>query len=135
AEVASTPGCSIKHSFCDLDPTASGFRPLFRATWVVARRETLPPPDGRWTTTETDPDIAILAAPNAGATAHRSATVVGLANVFPQAAWPAAAAAACTVWAHATVVGYETEPPESSEPIGELVVWTNGAQDDDLAGP
>ena len=129
-------GCSVKDSFACLDLGAAGFRPLFRAEWVVRQ-----PAEGRlaarrgWSavTTEaqlreweaswgevpggsgffrpallTNETIAVLAAHDgdrvvAGAITNRSATVIGLSNVFDTAgdldsAWADGAAAAATLW-------------------------------------
>jgi GrpB-like predicted nucleotidyltransferase (UPF0157 family) len=111
AEIDTSPGCSLKDSFDDLDP--AGFERLFRAHWLVGRRETLPEPP--W------PSL------DGKAIAHRSARVVGLSNLEPGVEWAAAAAVACTVWDQATVVGYEREVPAGAEPVGTLSVWMSSA--------
>ena len=70
----------------------------------------------------------------AGAVANRSATVIGLSNVFDTAgdlesAWVAAAAATAAQWGEMPIVGYESgnlldaAHGAGFESIGELVVW------------
>jgi len=70
----------------------------------------------------------------AGAVANRSATVIGLSNVFDTAgdlesAWVAAAAATAAQWGEMPIVGYESGDLLDAahgagfESIGELVVW------------
>lgn len=162
-------GCSVKDSFACLDLGAPGFRPLFRAEWVVRQ-----PAEGRlaarrgWSavTTEaqlreweaswgevpggsgffrpallTNETIAVLAAHDgdrvvAGAITNRSATVIGLSNVFDTAgdldsAWADGAAAAATLWGDMPTVSYDSgdslDAAHSAgfESIGELVVWLN----------
>lgn len=110
AEIDTSPGASIKDSFDDLEPP--GFERLFRAHWLVGRRETLPEPRGTL---------------DGRATAHRSEHVTGLGNVAPGVVWADAAALACTVWGHGTVVGYERAVPPGAEEVGSLSVWTNSA--------
>ena len=162
-------GCSVKDSFACLDLDAAGFRPLFRAEWVVRQpaKGRLAAPGG-WSavTTEAqlrgweaswgevpggsgffrpallkDETIAVLAGFDgdrivAGAIANRSATVIGLSNVFDTAgdldsSWAAGAAAAATLWGDLPIVGYDSgEALEAAhgagfESIGELVVWLN----------
>jgi len=116
AEIDTAPGCGIKDSFDDLEPI--GFRRLFRALWLVGRRETLPEPAGA--VAPERGDVAILVGLG---TAHRSAHVTGLSNLAPDTAWADAAATACTVWGHGTVVGYEETVPEGAEGVGALSVW------------
>jgi hypothetical protein len=88
-----------------------------------------------------DETIAVLAGYDgdrivAGAIANRSATVIGLSNVFDTAgeldsAWAAGAAAAATLWGDLPAVGYDSGDAlhaaheASFESIGELVVWIN----------
>jgi GrpB-like predicted nucleotidyltransferase (UPF0157 family) len=117
-EIDTTAGCSIKDSFDELEPT--GFSRLFRAQWLVARRETLPPPTGEFVLD--GDDVAVLAGRGI---AHRSTHVTGLGNLAPDGDWADGAALACTVWGHGTIVGYETTVPEGAEAVGPLSVWTN----------
>lgn len=106
AAIDTSPGCSIKDSFDDLE--APGFRRLFRAHWLVGRRESLPEPRG--------PLQAI---------AHVSEHVTGLSNLQPGTPWAEAAAVACAVTGHGTIVGYEEAVPDGAESVGPLSVWTN----------
>jgi hypothetical protein len=50
SRIDTSAGCSIKDSFASLDLTASGFRVLFDAQWIVHRATPIPPsPDAaRW---------------------------------------------------------------------------------------
>ena len=70
----------------------------------------------------------------AGAIANRSATVIGLTNVFDtvgdlDSAWVASAAAAATLWGDLPIVGYDSGDALDAvhgagfESVGELVVW------------
>ena len=70
----------------------------------------------------------------AGAVANRSATVIGLGNVFDtggdlEAAWAAGAAAAAALWGDLPIVGYDAGDSLDAacgagfETVGELVVW------------
>jgi len=116
AEIDAASGCGIKDSFDDLEP--AGFRRLFRAHWLVGRRETLPEPAGEFAPERED--VAILVGLGI---AHRSRHVTGLSNLAPGSAWADAAGLACTVWGHGTVVGYEETVPEGAEAVGALSVW------------
>jgi GrpB-like predicted nucleotidyltransferase (UPF0157 family) len=118
AEIDTSPGCSIKDSFDDLEP--AGFRRLLRAHWLVGRRERLPEPAGEFVFE--GEDVAVLVGKGI---AHRSTHVTGLSNLVPGCPWADAAATACTVWGHGTVVGYEATIPEQAEAVGALTVWTN----------
>lgn len=85
--------------------------------------------------------IAVLAAHSgdritAGAIANRSATVVGLSNVFDvagdlESAWTAGAAAAAALWGDMPIVSYDSGDSLGAahdagfESLGELVVWVN----------
>jgi hypothetical protein len=160
-------GCSVKDSFACLDLGAAGFRPLFRAEWVVRRpaKERLASPRG-WSAVTTedqlrgweasfgevpggsgffppsllkDETIAVLAGYGgdrivAGAIANRSATVIGLSNVFHtagdlDAAWADGAAAAAALWGDTPTVSYDSGDSLDAahragfQSIGELVVW------------
>jgi hypothetical protein len=106
-----------------------------------------------------DETIAVLAGYEsdrivAGAIANRSATVIGLSNVFDTAgdldfAWAAGATAAATLWGDLPIVGYDSGDELDAahdagfESIGELVVWINersrsrrleGTQPPDVSG-
>jgi hypothetical protein len=162
-------GCSVKDSFACLDLGVAGFRPLFRAEWVVrqpAKGRRIAPRGWSAVTTEAqlrgweaswgevpggsgffrpallkDETIAVLAGYDgdrivAGTIANRSATVIGLSNVFDTAgvldsAWAAGAAAAATLWGDLPTVGYDSGDALHAahdagfESIGELVVWIN----------
>lgn len=74
----------------------------------------------------------------AGAIANRSASVIGLSNVFAtgrdlEAAYRGAVAAAAGIWPGASLVGYESGPPLEAarragfDAIGRLVVWWKGS--------
>jgi hypothetical protein len=165
--IDTSEGCSVKDSFADLDLTAAGFRPLFRAEWlhrasgngrgVSCRRWSTVTNEqqlGEWESTWAgspeasgffrpavlvDEAIAVLARYDdgrivAGAVANRSATVIGLSNVFDAAgnlesAWLGGAAAAKALWGQMPVVGYDSGASLDAahqagfDSIGELVVW------------
>lgn len=88
-----------------------------------------------------DETIAVLARSDgdrivAGGIANRSATVVGLGNVFDvggdlEAAWRDGAAAAARLWSPAPVVGYDSGASLEAArragfaTVGELVVWVS----------
>jgi hypothetical protein len=88
-----------------------------------------------------DRRIAVLAARSgdrvaAGAIANRSATVVGLSNVFDvagdlESAWTAGAATAAALWGDMPIVSYDSGDSLDAahaagfESVGELVVWVN----------
>lgn len=147
----------------------AGFRPLFRADWLMRD----PPEPGRasdrpWSAVTSEEElgeweaargqspaeagffrrallvddaISVLAGYEgdrivAGAVANRSASVIGLSNVFEvsgdlQAAWLASAAAATARWGRLPLVGYESGASLDAaheagyRSIGELVVWSN----------
>lgn len=72
----------------------------------------------------------------AGAIANRSATVIGLGNVFDasgdlESAWVSSCAAATTLWGEMPIVSYDSGPSLDAAhsagfvSIGELVVWLN----------
>lgn len=167
SRIDASEGCSVKDSFAELDLATAGFRPLFRAEWLVRD----PPEPGRaserhWSplTSEeqlreweaawaespagagffrrallADEAISVLAGRNgdrivAGAVANRSATVIGLSNVFDttgdlDSAWLSGAAAATARWGRMPIVSYESGPSLDTaheagyRSIGELVVW------------
>jgi GrpB-like predicted nucleotidyltransferase (UPF0157 family) len=107
AVVDTSPGCSIKDSFDDLEPP--GFERLFRAHWLVGRRESLPEPP--WTNLD------------GKAIAHPSTYVTGLGNLQPGVEWADAAAVACTIAGQGTVVGCEREVPIGATAVGRLSLW------------
>lgn len=88
-----------------------------------------------------DEEISLLAGYEggrivAGAIANRSATVIGLSNVFDvagdlESAWAAGAAVAAALWGEMPIVGYDSDDCLDAahragfESIGELVVWLN----------
>ena len=164
ARVDAGSGCSVKDSFGDLDLGADGFGVLFRAQWlcldraasstagwsVVRSSEELAAWEAAWGEPPVAPPFfrpALLASDaiaflarrendliGAGGIANRSASVVGLSNVFAadgdlEPAYAGAAAAAQALCAPLPVVGYESgEALEAARragfaPIGELAVW------------
>ena len=157
-------GCSVKDSFACLELGSAGFRPLFRAEWVAGRPVAGAAPGWAPVTTEAglraweegwgeapggsgffrpallrDEAIMVLGRVEgervvAGALANRSATVIGIGNVFDtagdlEAAWAAAASVAATRWSGLPAVGYErgdgldAAHAAGLESVGELVVW------------
>lgn len=150
-------GCSVKDSFAVLDLEPHGFRPLFRGEWLVAEP---PRPEARWVVVagalnewsaawgdedffrpallDLD-DVAVLAAYEddrivAGAVANRSASVIGLSNVFHTggdlaSAWREAAATAAAIWPGLPAVAYdagtslEAAREAGFSSIGRLAVW------------
>jgi len=86
-----------------------------------------------------DATVGVLAAFDgdrvvAGAVANRSATAIGLSNVFDtggdlESAWFGAASAARARWGHMPIVSYDSGPSLEAahgagyRSIGELVVW------------
>jgi hypothetical protein len=163
ARIDTRPGCSFKDSFAAIDPAPAGFDPLFRAEWLVLEhassgrqwspvttKEQLREWESAWGDLPdrsgffrpallADEAIAFLAGYEgerivAGAIANRSATVIGLSNVFDSSgdlasAWAAGAAAATERWGPLPVVGYERDAALDAaheagcRSIGELVVW------------
>lgn len=167
AAIDMSEGCSVKDSFANLDLAIVGFRPLFRAEWLV--RDPAEPglaSDRRWSPLSSeaqlreweaawaespeargffrpallaDAAISVLAGYDgdrivAGAVANRTATVIGLSNVFDAAgdlesAWLSGAAAATAKWGRMPIVSYDSGPSLDAahaagyRSIGELVVW------------
>jgi hypothetical protein len=158
------PGCSVKDSFGDVDLTQAGFVVLFPAEWLVlgvgptaprswsrvGDQAELAEWDAAWGDAPTDsrffPDVlladdrlAFLAGRKdgqitAGATASRSADVIGLGNVFAvdddlESAWAGAAATATELWGDLPLVTYDhgdalrAAQRAGFEPIGRLRVW------------
>jgi hypothetical protein len=167
ARVDAAPGCSIKDSFGDLELTQLGFDVLFRAEWLCLERGrgsapgwfVVESPDAltRWETAWgespedcpffrpallADASIAILARANrgrivAGAVANRSATAIGLSNLFAadsdlEQAYVDAASAAQARWGPMPVLGYESGDALDAAraagfmPVGDLAVWIAG---------
>jgi hypothetical protein len=166
ARIDAGAGCSIKDSFGDLDLAADGFDVLFRAEWLrletaaspvagtewsaIGTPEELGSWETAWGATEpffrpallADPSIAILALYEddrivAGAVANRSATAIGLSNVFDESgdlesAYLGGASAARERWGSLPVVGYDSGAALEAARragfagIGELAVWLRG---------
>jgi hypothetical protein len=167
ADIDASEGCSVKDSFAHLDLADAGFRPLFRAEWLVRNapepgvasepqwsrltsEEQLREWEAAWAGSQegsgffrpallADDAISVLAGYDgdrivAGAVANRSATVIGLSNVFDAAgdlnsAWLSGAAAATARWGRMPIVSYDSGPSLDAaheaeyRSIGELVVW------------
>jgi hypothetical protein len=161
--VDSSPGCSIKDSYASVDLSGHGFRLLFEAEWVHRPAERHPAGQSpEWTQVRTaaqlrawagvhgggdvfhpalleDPAVAILAAHDgdtvvAGAIANRSATAIGLSNVFTTTiatdrVWSAAVNAISVHFPGLPVVGYERGPSLRAAHragftgVGPLRVW------------
>lgn len=159
AAVDTSDGCSVKDSFARLDLEPEGFRELFRAEWVC--REAPPQRTSDWSVVTTpsalgewegawgdtpgtfrsallaDAAVAVLARYDgdravAGAIARRSATVIGISNLFGddlEATWDGAVGAAAWRFGSLPVVGYDAgeslQAARSAgfETLGELVVW------------
>jgi hypothetical protein len=157
-------GCSVKDSYACLDLGSAGLRPLFRAEWVARERGVGTGPGWAPVTTEEglraweaargevpggsgffrpallrDEAIMVLGRFEgervvAGAIVNRSATVVGISNVFDaggdlESGWDAAARVAAERWRGMTAVGYDrgagldAAHAAGFESAGELVVW------------
>jgi len=158
-------GCSIKDSFASVDLSHDGFRLLFAAEWIhrsPSRGRVKPLLS--WSVVRTadelrvwaaahgggetfrpslvdDPAVAVLAARDddgmvAGAIANRSASVVGLSNLFlretdPGRVWTEASDAACAQFPGLPLVGYEYGASlqlahrSGFVSIGPLCVWVN----------
>jgi hypothetical protein len=150
SRIDTSPGCSVKDSFATLDLTPHRFEILFEAQWI--RRPSTPghpqwsrartPGDLRgWAATIrptllADTDVAVLTADGfaAGAIANRSATVVGLSNLFATTmpigeAWRGAVASISALYPGLPLVGYEQAadlPPALSAGFtatGPLRIW------------
>jgi hypothetical protein len=139
--IDSSRGCSIKDSFASVDLSGDGFRLLFEAEWIH-RKPTHGPakPLLSWSVVRTsdellawaaahgggetfrpalldDPAVTILAARDegdlvAGVIGNRSASVVGLSNLFiretdPGQIWAEASDAVCAQFPGLPLVGYE----------------------------
>ena len=165
SRIDASEGCSVKDSFAELDLATAGFRPLFRAEWLVRD----PPEPGRaserhWSplTSEeqlqeweaawaespagagffrrallADEAISVLAGRNgdrivAGAVANRSATVIGLCNVFDttgdlDSAWLSGAAAATARGGRMPIVSYESGPSLDTAHEAGYRAWANSS--------
>ena len=164
ARIDSGPGCSIKDSFSDLKFAGEGFEVLFRAEWLVLESAPDPAPAwsvigsadelAKWEAAWGEPQgpppvfppallddesVAVLARGEsdgivAGAIANRSATVIGLSNVFDaggdlESAHRGAASAAQQRWGPMPVVGYESSAALAAArragfvSIGALAIW------------
>lgn len=156
------PGCSVKDSFATLDLGAGGLEVLFEATWF--HRQPVPtmarPTD--WTVINRDAEldawllgagdevavpadalreaaVTVLALEErgriiAGAIAHRGGSVVGVSNVFGDAAadpitWRSIAAVLGDVFPGFALVGYEAGDSLQAarnagfEGLGPLLIW------------
>jgi hypothetical protein len=158
------PGCSVKDSFADIDLGAHGFEVLFEARWICRRSSPPPRPAAtaawsviterseltEWALAAGDrvavprdalhhPTVRVLGARgpsgiSAGAIAHRTGPVVGVSNVFGDAAadpatWTAIADALAVTFPSLPLVGYEhgdslrAAVSSGFEEIGALRVW------------
>jgi hypothetical protein len=164
--VVAGEGCSVKDGFATLDLDEHGFQVLFDARWFY-RPPALATPSGpgAWTVLDSaaaradwslaagdavaipgdalnDPAVRVLAATGprgiaAGAVAFRTASVVGISNVFGDTAdpatWAGIADAVAGAFPSLPLVGYETGEPlraalESGfEDVGALRVWLQPA--------
>jgi hypothetical protein len=162
--IDTAPGCSVKDSFADMDLSMAGFRVLFDAHWIAApapagrddRWEVMRDPQRlhEWERAWADggepsglfrpgllehADVEFIATRRhgqivAGAVLNRSATVVGLSNVFSAAedvgrTWAGAIAAAAGFHPGLPIVGYErghalaAALEQGFQTIGPLRVW------------
>ena len=123
--VDSSPGCSVKDSFADLDLTSAGFRVLFEARWIHRPPAPVPASDGpAWREVTTparmrqwvsahggggnvrpellrQPGVTFLGAYDGdalvgGAVTNRSPSVLGVSNMFGDSTDPV------TAWLGAT---------------------------------
>jgi hypothetical protein len=158
-------GCSIKDSFASVDWSAEGFRLLFAAEWIHRRPAHRSATSRlRWRVVRTaeqlrvwaaghgggqlfrpslldNPAVAILLAydgddPVAGVIGNRSASVVGLSNLFsgaadPDQVWAEASGAVCARFPGLPLVGYEAGAGLQAAhragfvSVGQLRVWLN----------
>jgi hypothetical protein len=165
ARIDSSRGCSVKDSFASVDLSAYGFRVLFEAEWIYRRPTRLPVRrELDWTVVHTadellvwaaahgggqtfqpalldNPTVAVLMARDgddvvAGVVGNRSASVVGLSNLFvlgadPDQFWAAASDAVSAQFPGLPLVGYEHEPSLHAArragfvSVGQLRVWLN----------
>jgi hypothetical protein len=157
------PGCSVKDSFADVDLSAASFRILFAAQWIASASavpgepweairdsQTLTEWERAWADGDEPPgifrpgllarsDVALIAARRhgrivAGAVLNRSATAVGLSNLFSAAgdadrAWAGAIATAAAHHPGLPIVGYERGDGLAAAlrhgflAVGSLRVW------------
>ncbi|MFB4288888.1 hypothetical protein ACBI99_14685 [Nonomuraea sp. ATR24] len=154
AGIDAGPGASVKDSFAALDLAAAGFGVLFEATWI--HRAAPGPGDVRgWAVVREkdelaawaeacfdgeqpglfpggllgEEDVAILRGEEGGAVLNlsRRASVVGVSNVWGEAAWPGVVAMAAALFPGLPLVGYEPDPAPAVAhgfvPAGPLRVW------------
>jgi hypothetical protein len=163
--IDSSPGCSIKDSFSSVDLSADGFRLLFEAEWIH-RQPTRAPARTQldWSVARTadelmawaaahgggetfrpalldNPAVAVLTARDedelvAGVIGNRSASVVGLSNLFmgdvdPDQVWAEATEALGAQFPGLPLVGYEHGASLRAAHgagfvgVGQLRVWLN----------
>jgi hypothetical protein len=161
--VDSSTGCSVKDSFASVDLSPEGFRLLFDAEWIYRESAEHPARVAAgWSLVRTpdqlrtwaaahgggevfrpalvnDPAVAIVVAYDdegvaAGAIGNRSASVVGVSNLFTvtadeDQAWAGAIAAISACFPGMPLVGYEGDPglPAAHRAgfvsVGPLRVW------------
>jgi hypothetical protein len=123
-DIDTSPGCSVKDSFANLDLRPYGFRVLFEAEWIYLPA---PPPTGEptwkvvtepadfgaWETGDAfrpalldDPDVTFLVGDKGGVIANRTGSVVGISNLFGD--WPAAVDSVAGRYPGLPLVGYES---------------------------
>jgi hypothetical protein len=156
------PGCSVKDSFATVDLSAGGLDVLFEATWFYSRPAPARGRPTDWTVIKSDAElddwlcaagdevavpagalreegVTVLASEEnhqivAGAIAHRSGSVVGVSNVFGDAAadpitWRSIAVVLADVFPGFALVGYEAGESLTAarrggfEELGPLRVW------------
>ena len=149
-DIDTSPGCSIKDSFANLDFSPYGFRVLFDAEWIY-----LPAPErtsdpvwsvvfdaadfAAWDTGAVfspalldDANVTFLLGGKehrAGVIANRTEAVVGLSNLTGDADWPTAVQSIADRYPGLPIVGYETGDDLAAAQeigfttIGPLRVW------------
>jgi hypothetical protein len=163
ARIDISPGCSIKDSFASVDLSAEGFRLLFEAEWIY-RPPVRDRGGSRlrWSGVRTagelrtwaaahgggevfhpdlldDPAVAVMAAHDdgelvAGVIGSRSASVVGLSNLFiltadPDEVWAGASGVVSARFPGLPLVGYENDASLQAArrsgfvSVGPLRVW------------
>ncbi|MPY09696.1 hypothetical protein [Arthrobacter bussei] len=162
------PACAVKDGWASLDLRAAGFEPVFTVSWIRRMPDDAAGTALAWTRVDDRPGAAawedaaelpgllrpgllgetavriLLARDGAtvvgGAILFRSASVVGLSNVFttPEArgaVWGDLPALAQATDAGVPVVGYEHGADldlargAGFQPIGQLRVWRRGGED------
>lgn len=148
-DIDTSPGCSIKDSFANLDLSPYGFRILFDAEWIY-----LPAPErtggpvwpvvfdpadfAAWETGEVfrpvlldDPNVTFLLSKGSGVIANRTELVVGLSNLTADADWPTAVQSIAERYPGLPIVGYESgDDLAAAQQVGftttgPLRVWVN----------